>query len=51
MAPSEQRFSVITERSLSELSKLINVPIEDTLEPWCYEASARQYPPLGARDR
>jgi acyl dehydratase len=39
MAPSEQRFSIITERSLSELSKLINVPIEDSLEPWCYEAS------------
>ncbi len=39
MAPSEQRFSVITERSLSELTKLINVPIEDSLEPWCYEAS------------
>ncbi|MGH7839854.1 MAG: FAS1-like dehydratase domain-containing protein [Candidatus Binataceae bacterium] len=36
---SEQRFSVITDRSLSELRKLINVPIEDSLEPWCYEAS------------
>jgi acyl dehydratase len=40
MAPGEQqRFSVITDRSLSDLQKLINVPIEDSLEPWCYEAS------------
>ncbi len=39
MAASGQRFSVITDRSLSELRKLINVPIEDSLEPWCHEAS------------
>ena len=39
MSESVQRFSVITDRSLTELRKLINVPIEDTLEPWCYEAS------------
>ncbi|HLW72347.1 MAG TPA: MaoC family dehydratase N-terminal domain-containing protein [Candidatus Binataceae bacterium] len=39
MGQSEQRFSVITDRSLSELRKLINVPIEESLEPWCYEAS------------
>jgi acyl dehydratase len=39
MAAAEQRFSVITDHSLSELRKLINVPIEDSLEPWCYEAS------------
>ena len=39
MASAEQRFSVITDRSLSELRKLLNVPIEDSLEPWCYEAT------------
>jgi len=36
---AEQRFSVINDRSLDQLRKLINVPIEDSLEPWCYEAS------------
>ncbi len=39
MPESQQRFSVITDKSLSDLRKLINVPIEDSLEPWCYEAS------------
>jgi acyl dehydratase len=39
MAAATQRFSVITDKSLSELQKLINVPIEDTLEPWCHDAS------------
>jgi acyl dehydratase len=39
MADSEQRFSVITDRSLTDLQKLIGVPIEDSLEPWCHEAS------------
>ncbi len=39
MASAPQRFSVITDKSLDELRKLINVPIEDSLEPWCYEAS------------
>jgi len=39
MAESQQRFSVITDRSLSDLRGLINVPIEDSLEPWCYEAT------------
>jgi acyl dehydratase len=39
MAGATQRFSVITDRSLAELRKLIDVPIEDSLEPWCYEAS------------
>ncbi|HJU09800.1 MAG TPA: MaoC family dehydratase N-terminal domain-containing protein, partial [Candidatus Binataceae bacterium] len=39
MSESVQRFSVITDRSLAELRRLINVPIEDSLEPWCYEAS------------
>jgi acyl dehydratase len=39
MASAEPRFSVITDHSLSELRKLLNVPIEDSLEPWCYEAT------------
>jgi acyl dehydratase len=39
MSEAAQRFSVITDHSLAELRKLINVPIEDSLEPWCYEAS------------
>jgi acyl dehydratase len=39
MAEPQQRFSVITDNSVSELRKLIGVPIEDSLEPWCYEAT------------
>jgi acyl dehydratase len=39
MAASVQRFSLISDKSLIDLRKLINVPIEDSLEPWCYEAS------------
>jgi acyl dehydratase len=40
MAQTEQqRFSLITEESLNALRRLIGVPIEDSLEPWCYEAT------------
>jgi acyl dehydratase len=39
MAESQQRFSLITEKSVAELRQLIDVPIEDSLEPWCYEAT------------
>jgi acyl dehydratase len=39
MSEGIQRFSVITDRSLAELRELINVPIEDSLEPWCHEAT------------
>jgi acyl dehydratase len=39
MAESQQRFSLITEKSLIELRELVDVPIEDSLEPWCYEAT------------
>ena len=39
MPESQQRFSLITDHSLNELSKLIGVPIEDSLEPWCHEAT------------
>ena len=36
---AEQRFSLITDESLASLRRLIDVPIEDSLEPWCYEAT------------
>src|ERR1700683_4281936 len=36
--PPQQRFSLITDKSLSDLQQLVGVPIEDTLEPWCHEA-------------
>jgi acyl dehydratase len=39
MPETQQRFSVISDKSMSDLRKLIGVPIEDSLEPWCYEAS------------
>lgn len=39
MPEAQPRFSVITEKSLAELRKLIGVPIEDSVEPWCYEAT------------
>jgi acyl dehydratase len=35
----QQRFSLITEEALEALRQLIGVPIEDSLEPWCYEAT------------
>src|SRR6201993_1902750 len=35
----QQRFSLITEKSLDELRRLSGGVIEDTIEPWCYEAS------------
>src|SRR6516164_7165611 len=38
-APRQQRFSLITDKSLADLRKLIGVPIEDTLEPWIHEAT------------
>ena len=37
--PPQQRFSLITERSLADLRQLVGVTIEDTLEPWCHEAT------------
>ncbi len=36
---AEQRFSLISDEALAALRQLIKVPIEDSLEPWCYEAS------------
>jgi acyl dehydratase len=35
----QQRFSLITEKGLADLRQLIGIPIEDTLEPWCHEAT------------
>ena len=34
-----QRFSLITEKSLADLRKLLGVPVADSLEPWCTEAT------------
>ena len=39
MAVGKQRFSVITDGNLDQLRKLVNTPIEDSVEPWCYEAT------------
>src|SRR5215831_11455359 len=39
MAETQQRFSLITEKGLDALRMLIGAPIEDSLEPWCYEAT------------
>jgi acyl dehydratase len=39
MPEQQQRFSLITDKGLNQLRKLVNTPIEDTLEPWCYEAT------------
>jgi hypothetical protein len=38
-AARQQRFSLITDKSLADLRKLIGVPIEDTLEPWIHKAT------------
>jgi acyl dehydratase len=38
-ASPQQRFSLITDKSVADLRKLTGVVIEDTLEPWCHEAS------------
>ena len=39
MAEPQQRFSLINDKNLADLRKLLGVPIEDSLEPWCYEAT------------
>ena len=36
---AEQRFSLITEKGMSDLRRLVGVPVQDSLEPWCYEAT------------
>ena len=35
----EDRYAKITDRALESLRGLIGVPITDTVEPWCYEAT------------
>ncbi|HUA32573.1 MAG TPA: MaoC family dehydratase N-terminal domain-containing protein [Candidatus Binataceae bacterium] len=39
MPQAAQRFSLISDKSLADLRKLIGVPVADSLEPWCYEAT------------
>ncbi|HUN50815.1 MAG TPA: MaoC family dehydratase N-terminal domain-containing protein [Candidatus Sulfotelmatobacter sp.] len=39
LADEERLFPKITERGLEELRRRIGVRIEDTLEPWCHEAT------------
>ena len=35
----DRRFPKVTDRALDDLRKRINVKIENTLEPWCHEAT------------
>jgi acyl dehydratase len=35
----QRRFAVITDEAVEQLRRLIGVPIIDTVEPWCYEAT------------
>jgi acyl dehydratase len=35
----DQRYATITDAALEDLRRLIGVPITDTVEPWCYEAT------------
>ena len=35
----DRRFPKVTDRALDELRKRIDVKIENTLEPWCHEAT------------
>ncbi|MPY93340.1 MAG: acyl dehydratase [Acidimicrobiia bacterium] len=35
----EGRFAKITDSALDNLRRLVGVPIADTVEPWCYEAT------------
>lgn len=39
MQEPPQRFSLITNENLAALRKLIDVPVEDSVEPWCFEAT------------
>src|SRR6267378_3254764 len=38
-AETERRYATITDDALASLRRLIGVPITDTVEPWCYEAT------------
>lgn len=39
MTEPRQQFPKITEQALDDLRRRIGVPIKDTLEPWCHEAT------------
>lgn len=39
MTSSERLFPKITDEALADLRRRIGVPITDTLEPWCHEAT------------
>jgi len=39
MTDSQRYFPKITEQALDDLRRRIGVPINDTLEPWCHEAT------------
>lgn len=39
MTASERHFPKITDETLADLRRRIGVPITDTLEPWCHEAT------------
>jgi acyl dehydratase len=36
---NERRFATISDDALANLRRLVGVPITDTVEPWCYEAT------------
>ena len=36
---AERRYAKITDDAVASLRRLIGVPITDTVEPWCYEAT------------
>ena len=39
MTSNERLFPTITDEALGDLRRRIGVPITDTLEPWCHEAT------------
>ena len=38
-AEGERRYATISDEAVDHLRRLIGVPITDTVEPWCYEAT------------
>lgn len=39
MPQAAQRFSTITDHGLAALRELVGVPVVESIEPWCYEAT------------
>src|ERR1041384_7933111 len=39
LADPDRRYAVITDDAVPSPRRLIGVPITDTVEPWCYEAT------------